>query len=446
MIRLRAKAPSNSHSLPLPLPIILSRTRSDAPPSGTPHILPIPLPNSSLSLLLPSTNHGADRPKVCLQPTKVLCFAFGPRYEVEESSSVLATRPTRGFKAAYGFIDTLYREIRRDSEREVGYGITDTWGTYEIYVRLGEAQDERSLMSGRLNLLQRDRRAHAHTALLMKREARLSCGSTTVRDYSLVSSRSHSAGISCGDTKTDEYTADISDSTAGTLQLKAMIDQGVTDALAACDADRNTNGDDIHNSGIVVRRTERVARECTYPDFMKWEPLNFKGTEGFVKLIQWSGIMDKYVSFQATNQSENQIKFFRLYPSLQVKSLLAMNVEPRDNLDRDCSKLEKQPMWVTKVGNGKAPAKKLCTAFSSQIDITPTTLDHYYDVELADVRIIRNRKSPTVELFDVDSGWIFIVTVNTKEYHSDVLENITRIMHRTLLQVVFLMMNNNCIL
>nr|GFA92297.1 reverse transcriptase domain-containing protein [Tanacetum cinerariifolium] len=28
------------------------------------------------------------------------------------------------------------------------------------------------------------------------------------------------------------------------------------------------------------------------------------------------------------------------------------------------------------------------TAFSSQIDITPTTLDHYYDVELADERII----------------------------------------------------------
>ncbi|GKC68855.1 reverse transcriptase domain-containing protein [Tanacetum coccineum] len=29
------------------------------------------------------------------------------------------------------------------------------------------------------------------------------------------------------------------------------------------------------------------------------------------------------------------------------------------------------------------------TAFSSQIDITPSTLDHYYDVELADERIIR---------------------------------------------------------
>ncbi|GKF92866.1 hypothetical protein Tco_0279585, partial [Tanacetum coccineum] len=29
------------------------------------------------------------------------------------------------------------------------------------------------------------------------------------------------------------------------------------------------------------------------------------------------------------------------------------------------------------------------TAFSSQMDITPSTLDHYYDVELADGRIIR---------------------------------------------------------
>ncbi|GJV58990.1 reverse transcriptase domain-containing protein, partial [Tanacetum coccineum] len=70
-------------------------------------------------------------------------------------------------------------------------------------------------------------------------------------------------------------------------QLKAMIDQGVTDALAACDADRNTNGNDSHNSGTGVRWTERVARECTYPNFMKCQPLNFKGTEGVVKLIQW---------------------------------------------------------------------------------------------------------------------------------------------------------------
>ncbi|GJU23136.1 hypothetical protein Tco_1156478 [Tanacetum coccineum] len=55
---------------------------------------------------------------------------------------------------------------------------------------------------------------------------------------------------------------------------------GVTVALAAArDADRNTNGDDSHNSRTGVRRTERTARECTYTDFLKCQPLNFKGTE-----------------------------------------------------------------------------------------------------------------------------------------------------------------------
>ncbi|GJR17482.1 putative reverse transcriptase domain-containing protein [Tanacetum coccineum] len=63
-------------------------------------------------------------------------------------------------------------------------------------------------------------------------------------------------------------------------QLQAMIDQGVTAALAARDANRN--GDDSHTSGTGGRRTERIVRECTYQDFMKCKPLYFKGTEGIV--------------------------------------------------------------------------------------------------------------------------------------------------------------------
>ncbi|GJV99210.1 putative reverse transcriptase domain-containing protein [Tanacetum coccineum] len=64
-----------------------------------------------------------------------------------------------------------------------------------------------------------------------------------------------------------------------------MIDQGVTAVLAARDA--NTNGVDSHNSRTSARRNERATRECTYPNFMKCQPLNFKGTEGVVKLTQW---------------------------------------------------------------------------------------------------------------------------------------------------------------
>ncbi|GJS96303.1 putative reverse transcriptase domain-containing protein [Tanacetum coccineum] len=68
-------------------------------------------------------------------------------------------------------------------------------------------------------------------------------------------------------------------------QIQAMINEGVTAALAARDATRN--GDDSHTSGTGARRPVQVARECTYPDFLKCQPLNFKGTEGVVGLTQW---------------------------------------------------------------------------------------------------------------------------------------------------------------
>nr|GEU34611.1 reverse transcriptase domain-containing protein [Tanacetum cinerariifolium] len=91
-------------------------------------------------------------------------------------------------------------------------------------------------------------------------------------------------------------------------QLEALIEQGVAKALATRDADRNMNGDDSLNSGTSARRTERVTRECTYPDFMKCKPLNFKGTKGVFELTQWFENMETV--FRISNCSvENQIKF-----------------------------------------------------------------------------------------------------------------------------------------
>ncbi|GKA98468.1 putative reverse transcriptase domain-containing protein [Tanacetum coccineum] len=94
--------------------------------------------------------------------------------------------------------------------------------------------------------------------------------------------------------------------TVTNAQLQAMIDQGVSAALAARDATRN--GVDSHTSGTGVRGSERVARECTYQDFMKCKPLYFKGTEGVVELTQWFERMETV--FRISNCSvENQIKF-----------------------------------------------------------------------------------------------------------------------------------------
>nr|GFC33217.1 hypothetical protein [Tanacetum cinerariifolium] len=57
---------------------------------------------------------------------------------------------------------------------------------------------------------------------------------------------------------------------------KALIDQGVANALAVRDADGSQNSDDSHNSGTGSRRTERTTLECTYTDFLKCQPINFK--------------------------------------------------------------------------------------------------------------------------------------------------------------------------
>nr|GEX72251.1 hypothetical protein [Tanacetum cinerariifolium] len=60
-------------------------------------------------------------------------------------------------------------------------------------------------------------------------------------------------------------------------QLKALIAQGVANALVEIEANRTSrNGDDSHDSGTCSRRTEHPTCECTYSDFRKCQPINFK--------------------------------------------------------------------------------------------------------------------------------------------------------------------------
>nr|GFB74867.1 hypothetical protein [Tanacetum cinerariifolium] len=233
-------------------------------------------------------------------------------------------------------------------EREVGYGITDSWDeivetlqgvpvstdtelggymrefetrvrqdTKEIYMRLDDEQSERQLLAGRLNMLFRDRRAHAYTRHLIETEA---------RDYRIKDSPTGTGDRPTGTGDSFAGTGYRITGTAGTrwrstadqetinatsitnAQLQAMIDQGVTAALAARDALRSTNSDDSHNSRTCVRRTKRTTRECTYTDFLKCQPLPFKGTEGVASLSQWCERME-FVFHISNCAVENQVKF-----------------------------------------------------------------------------------------------------------------------------------------
>ncbi|GJY97825.1 putative reverse transcriptase domain-containing protein [Tanacetum coccineum] len=263
-------------------------------------------------------------------------------------------------------------------------------------------------------------------------------------------------------------------------QLQAIIDQGVTAALAARDANRN--GDDSHTLGTSGRRTEHVAREFTYQDFMKCKPLYFKGTKGVVELTQWFERMetvspygnclhvvayamtwadlrkkmtDKYCPRNEMKKFEAELWNLKVKGTdvigynqrFQELALQCVRIFPEesDKIERsgqkptcfecgvqgtlhrwEAQRLKNNKNRGNQVGNDKAPTKVcavghaginpdsnivtgmfllnnryasilfdiganrsfVSTAFSSQIDITPSTLDHYYDVELADGRII----------------------------------------------------------
>nr|GFC57868.1 hypothetical protein [Tanacetum cinerariifolium] len=60
-------------------------------------------------------------------------------------------------------------------------------------------------------------------------------------------------------------------------QLQDLINQGVAAAMAEVEASRVRNGYDSNGSGL---RLAQAIRECTYLDFLKCQPLNFKGTKG----------------------------------------------------------------------------------------------------------------------------------------------------------------------
>ncbi|GJX94477.1 putative reverse transcriptase domain-containing protein [Tanacetum coccineum] len=555
MIWLRVESPSTSHPLPLPLPVVLPHTRasmamiraaalstyvlaprSETPPSGTPPLLPIPLLTSSPPLLLPSTDYSIDVTEAKFPPLKRLCIALGPKYEIEESSS-LTDRRTRGFRADYGFVGTLDAKIRRDLEREIGYGITDIWedpdetaeeipmtdvaelgqrmtnfvttvrqDTDEIYRRLDDEQDDRSLMNA-------------------SREAWVQSMDTSDTTRSEVGAlRTTMAALQSQQTPDrDPAYPDVPEEAVS-----------VADALAACDTDRSRNGKDNHDSGTGVRRQAPLARETVGHDVayaMNWTNLKNKMTDKYCprgeikkleelplmcarmfpeksdKIERYVGglpdmihgsvmsskpktmhdaiefateLMDKKISTFAERQAENMRKAYtsgsgEKKPYGGSKPLcsickyhhhgqcapkcnkcnkvvhLARNCRSTANANtannqrgtkagqkatrfeygaqghfkRECPKLKNNNRG-NPVGSGNAPAKVyvvghagtnldsnvatstlhlnnhyasilfdtgadrsfMSTAFSSQIDIMPTTLDHYYDVELADGRII----------------------------------------------------------
>nr|GEX32095.1 hypothetical protein [Tanacetum cinerariifolium] len=244
MIQLRAEAPSNLHILLLPSTYHLT------PPLGTPPLLPIPLSTPSPPLPPPSINPRAYVHKACLPPQKMLDVGYGITDSSDEIVETMQGAPTTDETELGQRVTDLVATIRRDTD--------------EICMRLYDVQSERQLMGRAMDAC--DFVHYENIALRTQ----------------VVAQRSEIVELRAADC--------------------------VNAALASRDVDRNTNGNDSHVLGTVVRRTERVTRECTYLDFMKCQPLNFKGTKGVIKLTQWFEKMETV--FHISNYSvEYQIKF-----------------------------------------------------------------------------------------------------------------------------------------
>nr|GEY53227.1 hypothetical protein [Tanacetum cinerariifolium] len=301
--------------------------------------------SDSTVVALPAIDHvpSEEIPESCLTLRKRLRFASPtPSPEVEESSAADAARHDEHAVARddpyslvreelYGFFDRVDVSPRRPMSKELDYGITDTW---DELVGANEEIAPTTLQGVNQRVTNLSTIVEHETTIMYEREARMareawglsmdasdnahsdvmSLHTTLVAQHALildlqVADHKRQGVIKellaadhkrqkMAPKRTTRSTPVITTPTPETTtlvtnaQLQAMINQGVTAALVARDANRN--GDDSHTSGMG--RPVQVARECTYLDFLKCQPLNFKGTEGVVGLSQWFEKMESVYS------------------------------------------------------------------------------------------------------------------------------------------------------
>nr|GEY63072.1 putative reverse transcriptase domain-containing protein [Tanacetum cinerariifolium] len=292
----------------------VSLTSYALPPLLTPFPIYTPLPTSSFPLpsSIPSTSGSESIPEAYIPLQKRARFTTPTsRYEIGESSVAAARqiRPTLTIAESRRADGKLIGRLRRERRyfrtvathyaQEVAHSrdycaqIMDYCQSREVHTSTLVTQME--ALRRDISTLQRQNIEHAQRdvapedddscsliKMSPKRSTRFNPGTTPVTTPSTTATSVTNA------------------------QLQAMINEGVNAALAARDATRN--GDDSHTSGTGTRRPVQVARECSYSEFVKCKPLDFKGTEGVIELTRWFEKMESVFSISNCTTS-NQVKF-----------------------------------------------------------------------------------------------------------------------------------------
>nr|GEW64128.1 hypothetical protein [Tanacetum cinerariifolium] len=216
-----------------------------------------------------------DIPEIKMPPHKRLCLStLGSRYEIKESSTA---RPARDQGIDYGFVSTLDAEARRRRIREVGYGIKDTW------VDPAETVPEIAPMTvGKVNTkvteLAKLHEHDTHDLYAILEDAQDKSPEAGVCTRVLAPGTPDTATVA--GRIMAPVTRQGSNVPPNNANPNNMTPESVQDMIDQALLRNSTTEDGSHSSHKDNRRNVQTARPCFYVNFIRCQPLNFKGTEG----------------------------------------------------------------------------------------------------------------------------------------------------------------------
>ncbi|GKA38223.1 hypothetical protein Tco_0730774, partial [Tanacetum coccineum] len=165
----------------------------------------------------------------------------------------------------------------------------------------------------------------------------------------------------------------------------------------------NRNGNRNGNHGMNYGGFMPVVRECTFQDFLKCKPQNFSGTEGVVGLTRWfekmetvfniSNCIPKYqVKYATCTLQDSALTWWNSHKrtigveaAARAYAISGGGTNPDSNVVTGMFLLNN--CYASMLFDSGADRSFVSITFSALLDVTPTTLDTSYAIELADGRI-----------------------------------------------------------
>ncbi|GKB62998.1 putative reverse transcriptase domain-containing protein, partial [Tanacetum coccineum] len=261
-------------------------------------------------------------------------------------------------------------------------------------------------MAGRLNMLYRDRRAHARTGLLMEREARMSredwadvpmaLGSKTAGDRRMIKD------VCCSGPQEDRQVLKAlkllrdfrpSDKELALLCGRMFLEESDKIEKYAGGLPNMIHGSVVASKPNIIQDAVEITTELTDKKIRTFTECQTKSKR------KGTGISQKPTCYECGAQGHFKRECPKLKnnnnrgnpagnvnASVKVYAVGHAGTNPDSNVVTGTFLLNNR--YASILFDTGADRSFVSTVFSPQIDITPTALDYYYDVEQADGRII----------------------------------------------------------